>query len=99
MARIPPEQIERPKEEVSVQRLAEAMSVQLKRHGTDLIGLCSFHDDHALSLVISPQKKLRAVVLPAPSSEHPGLQLALWPAGECRGAAAPTAPIRGSRWR
>ena len=40
MARIPDEQLTRRKEEVSVQRLAEAMGIGLKRHGADLIGLC-----------------------------------------------------------
>jgi DNA primase catalytic core len=58
MARIPDEEIERLKQEVSVQRLAEARGVKLKRHGADLIGLCPFHDDHEPSLVISPKKNL-----------------------------------------
>ncbi len=58
MARIPEEEIERLKREVSVQRLAEARSVKLKRHGADLIGLCPFHDDHSPSLGISPKKNL-----------------------------------------
>jgi DNA primase len=58
MARIPEEEIERLKREVSVQRLAEARGVNLKRHGADLIGLCPFHDDHSPSLVISPKKNL-----------------------------------------
>jgi DNA primase len=58
MARIPENEIERLKREVSVQRLAEARGVQLKRHGADLIGLCPFHDDHSPSLVISPGKNL-----------------------------------------
>jgi DNA primase catalytic core len=58
MARIPESEIERLKREVSVQRLAEARGVNLKRHGADLIGLCPFHEDHSPSLVISPQKNL-----------------------------------------
>jgi DNA primase len=58
MARIPESEIERLKHEVSVQRLAEARGVKLKRHGADLIGLCPFHDDHSPSLVISPRKNL-----------------------------------------
>ena len=58
MARIPEEEIERLKREVSLERLAEARGVKLKRHGADLIGLCPFHDDHEPSLVISPQKNL-----------------------------------------
>jgi DNA primase len=58
MARIPDQEIERLKREVSLERLAEARGVKLKRHGADLIGLCPFHDDRSPSLVISPQKNL-----------------------------------------
>jgi DNA primase len=46
------------KAEVSVERLAEARGIKLERHGTDLIGLCPFHDDHEPSLVITPSKNL-----------------------------------------
>jgi len=58
MARIPQEQIDRLKQEIPVQRLAETMGVKLKHHGADLIGLCPFHDDKNPSLVISPEKNL-----------------------------------------
>jgi hypothetical protein len=58
MARIPEAEIERLKAEVSVERLAEARGIRLERHGTDLIGLCPFHDDHEPSLVITPGKNL-----------------------------------------
>jgi DNA primase catalytic core len=58
MARISGEVIERLKQEVSLERLAEARGVKLTRHGADLIGLCPFHDDHEPSLVITPQKNL-----------------------------------------
>ncbi|MES9972067.1 MAG: CHC2 zinc finger domain-containing protein [Candidatus Thiodiazotropha sp.] len=58
MARIPEKEIERLKQEVSLQRLVEGMGISLKRHGSDLIGLCPFHDDHEPSLVISPEKNL-----------------------------------------
>jgi DNA primase catalytic core len=58
MARIPEGEIERLKAEVSVERLAEARGIRLQRHGTDLIGLCPFHDDHEPSLVITPSKNL-----------------------------------------
>ena len=54
MARIPDEQIERLKQEVALQRLAEGMGITLTRHGADLIGLCPFHDDKEPSLVVSP---------------------------------------------
>ena len=58
MARIPGEVVERLKAEVSVQRLAEARGVELKRHGADLHGRCPFHDDKTPSLVITPAKNL-----------------------------------------
>jgi len=58
MARIPEEDIERLKQEVSVQRLVEAQGIVLKRHGADLLGLCPFHDDHEPSLAINPKKNL-----------------------------------------
>ena len=58
MARIPEAEIERLKAEISLERLAEARGVKLKRHGVDLMGLCPFHDDHTPSLVISPEKNL-----------------------------------------
>jgi len=58
MGRIAEEEIERLKHEVSVERLAEARGIELKRHGADLIGLCPFHEDHSPSLVISPKKNL-----------------------------------------
>ena len=58
MARIPEAELERLKAEVSVQRLAEARGVELRRAGADLIGRCPFHDDREPSLVISPDKNL-----------------------------------------
>ena len=59
MARIPDCEIERLKLEVSLQRLAEASGIELKRHGADLLGLCPFHEDREPSLVISPNLKLK----------------------------------------
>jgi DNA primase len=41
-----------------LERLAESAGIALKRHGADLLGLCSFHDDKTPSLVISPEKNL-----------------------------------------
>lgn len=58
MARIPDEDIERIKQEVSLQRLVEVRGIELKRHGADLLGLCPFHDDREPSLVVSPNKNL-----------------------------------------
>jgi len=58
VARIPDEEVARLKTEVSIECLAEARGIVLRRHGTDLLGLCPFHDDHEPSLVISPAKNL-----------------------------------------
>jgi DNA primase len=58
MARIPEAEIERIKQEVSIQRLAEARGIKLERHGTDWRGLCPFHADREPSLVITPAKNL-----------------------------------------
>jgi len=58
MARIPEDEVERLKREVSVQRLAEARGIKLRRLGADLHGLCPFHDDRNPSLVITPAKNL-----------------------------------------
>ena len=58
MARIPEQELERLKQEISVQRLAEGQGIKLKRHGADLLGLCPFHDDKEPSLVITPKQNL-----------------------------------------
>jgi DNA primase len=46
MARIPQAELDRLKTQISVERLAEARSIELKPHGMNLIGLCPYHDDH-----------------------------------------------------
>ena len=58
MPRIPDAELERLKQEVSLERLAGQAGITFKRHGKDLIGLCPFHDDKEPSLVISPEKNL-----------------------------------------
>ncbi len=58
MARVSEEEIRALKREISVERLAEARGVKLKKHGSDLIGLCPFHDDREPSLVVTPEKNL-----------------------------------------
>jgi DNA primase len=55
MARLSDETLTRIKQEVS---LVERQGITLKRHGSDLIGLCPFHDDKEPSLIISPEKNL-----------------------------------------
>src|SRR5580692_6592187 len=58
MARIPPDELERLKAGVSVERLVEASGVALKAVGKDLHGRCPFHDDREASLVVTPTKNL-----------------------------------------
>ncbi|MCC6810664.1 MAG: toprim domain-containing protein [Deltaproteobacteria bacterium] len=58
MARIASDEVERLKKDVSLERLATAAGVELKRHGADLLGRCPFHDDRTPSLVVSPEKNL-----------------------------------------
>ncbi|MET3139514.1 DNA primase [Undibacterium sp. GrIS 1.2] len=58
MARIPETEIERLKNEVSVERLVESAGIALKKSGKDKIGLCPFHDDATASLVVTPAKNL-----------------------------------------
>lgn len=58
MARIPEAEIERLKNEVSVERLVEASGIVLKKSGKDLLGCCPFHEDDTASLVVTPAKNL-----------------------------------------
>lgn len=58
MARIPEDQIERLKTEVSLLRLVQARGIALKRHGKDWLGRCPFHEDRTPSLVVSPATNL-----------------------------------------
>lgn len=58
MARIPAEEIERLKKEVSLERLVAGFGIELVRHGADLIGRCPFHDDREPSLVVTAEKNL-----------------------------------------
>jgi DNA primase catalytic core len=58
MARIPDEELERLKAEVSVEHLVAAAGVDLKAAGKDLLGRCPFHEDREASLVVTPGKNL-----------------------------------------
>src|SRR5271168_196084 len=58
MPYVPQEVKERLKKEVSIQRLAEARGIKLRRVGKELIGLCPFHDDRNPSLNIDPVKNV-----------------------------------------
>ncbi len=52
MARIPINELDRLKSEVSVVRVVESSGIELKKHGKDYLGLCPFHDGKEPSLVI-----------------------------------------------
>jgi DNA primase catalytic core len=58
MARIPEAEIERLKNEVSVERLIEGSGIELKKTGKDLAGKCPFHEDDTASLLVTPSKNL-----------------------------------------
>lgn len=58
MPRIPDAEVERIKRQVSLESLVREHGVALKRLGSNLVGLCPFHDDHEPSLVITPSKNL-----------------------------------------
>ena len=58
MARIPSDELERLKAQVSVEHLVGAYGVELKSAGKDLLGRCPFHDDAQASLVVTPARNL-----------------------------------------
>ena len=58
MARIPPEELERLKADISVEHLVENCGIELKAAGKDLMGRCPFHEDREASLVVTPAKNL-----------------------------------------
>ena len=58
MARIPNDQLERIKQEVSLLRLAEGQGYTLQKQGKDYAVCCPFHDDKTPSCIISPKSNL-----------------------------------------
>ena len=56
--RVPTEELERIKREISLVRLVEACGVKLSGNGDNLIGLCPNHPDKSPSLVVSPSKNV-----------------------------------------
>ena len=58
MPRIPQSELDRLKRDTDLAALVRASGVTLDRHGSDLLGLCPWHDDKEPSLVISPAKGL-----------------------------------------
>jgi len=58
MARIPDNELERIKQNISLLRLIESQGYEIKRHGKDYVICCPFHEDVSPSLVITPDKNL-----------------------------------------
>jgi DNA primase catalytic core len=58
MARIPESDLQRLKDEVSVQRLVESAGIELRKVGKDIAGRCPFHEDAEPSLIVTPAKNL-----------------------------------------
>src|SRR5580693_8931 len=58
MARIPDDDLERLKKEVSLERLVTGFGIELRRQGAELVGRCPFHEDNTPSLIVSPKTNL-----------------------------------------
>ncbi len=58
MARIPEDEIDRLKREVSLVRLVASHGVELKGTGNNLLGRCKWHEDGTASLVVTVSKNL-----------------------------------------
>ena len=58
MARIPDDELERIKQEVSLLRLAESQGYQPQKQGKDYAVCCPFHEEKTPSCIISPKSNL-----------------------------------------
>jgi DNA primase catalytic core len=58
MPRIPDEEIQRLKREVSLVRLCERYGIELKPQGKNLVGFCPWHKDDKPSFIVTPEKNL-----------------------------------------
>ncbi len=58
MPRIPDEEIQRLKREVSLVRLCERYNIELKSQGKNLVGFCPWHKDDKPSFIVTPEKNL-----------------------------------------
>ena len=58
MARIPDDELERLKREVSIERLLSVRGVELKRAGKDLRCRCPFHQEETASLSVDPERNV-----------------------------------------
>ncbi len=58
VARIPQAEIDRLKREVSIEKLAKARRIELKRSGESLVGLCPFHEEESPSFRLDPKRNV-----------------------------------------
>lgn len=58
MARIPNDQLERLKQDISLLRLVESQGYQVQKQGKDYAVCCPFHNDKTPSCIISPKSNL-----------------------------------------
>jgi len=58
MARLPQDQINRIKQDISLLRLVESQGYEITKQGKDSVVHCPFHDDKTPSCVISPKTNL-----------------------------------------
>ena len=58
MARLPDEQIQRLKQEVSLQGLVQSQGYKVEKQGKDYVVHCPFHEDKTPSCIISPKSNL-----------------------------------------
>lgn len=58
MPRIPDEQIQRLKKEVSLERLCGRYNIELKPQGKNLVGFCPWHTEDKPSFIVTPDKNL-----------------------------------------
>ncbi len=58
MARLPDEQIQRLKQEVSLLGLVQSQGYKVEKQGKDYVVSCPFHDDKTPSCIISPKSNL-----------------------------------------
>ena len=58
MARIPTDQLNRIKSDISLLRLVESQGFEITKQGKDSVVKCPFHDDDTPSCVISPKTNL-----------------------------------------
>jgi hypothetical protein len=70
MSRIPQDELENLKQQISLERLVEQKGISLKKHGQDLIGHCPFHDDSNQLMHGAPRPGRRAGIFQGPERRY-----------------------------